>query len=65
MRRANIHTLDNIVMTHGITFATQDGEEDEVWPLVLDDVMLGMLDQAIGRYEQNQSSKSLPQLQAS
>lgn len=52
-------------MTHGITFATQDGEEDEVWPLVLDDVMLGMLDQAIGRYEQNQSSKSLPQLQAS
>lgn len=31
-------------MTHGATFATQDGEDDEVWPLVLDDVMLGMLE---------------------
>jgi hypothetical protein len=43
VRRANIHTLDNIVMTHGATFMTED-EEDDVWPFVLDDVVLGMLE---------------------
>jgi hypothetical protein len=56
VRRANIHTLDNIVMTHGSTFIAGDSEEDDIWPYVLDEVMLGMLEHAIGRLEQNQQS---------
>jgi len=48
VRRANIHTLNNIVMTHGATFMTED-EEDDVWPFVLDEVVLGMLEQSINR----------------
>lgn len=53
VRRANIHTLDNIVMTHGATFMTEE-DEDDVWPFVLDEVVLGMLEQAINRLESNQ-----------
>jgi hypothetical protein len=41
-------------MTHGATFITTE-DEDEVWPFVLEDVLLGMLEQAISRFEQNQS----------
>lgn len=44
-------------MTHGATFkaSVDASDDDEVWPFVLDEVILGMLDQAIGRLEQNQT----------
>ena len=44
-------TLDNIVMTHGPTFMSTEMEEEEIWPFVLDDVVLGMLEQSIQRLE--------------
>jgi hypothetical protein len=31
-------------MTHGSTFMTAEEDEDEVWPFVLQDVVIGMLD---------------------
>ena len=40
-------------MTHGATFMTEE-DEDDVWPFVLDEVVLGMLEQAINRLESNQ-----------
>jgi hypothetical protein len=35
-------------MTHGATFMTEE-EEDDVWPFVLDEVVLAMLEQSINR----------------
>lgn len=43
VRRANIHTLENIVMTHGVTFQSETDEDDGVWSFVFEDVVLGML----------------------
>jgi len=42
VRRANIHTLENIVMTHGGTFSN-DLDDEGVWPFILENVILGML----------------------
>ena len=54
MRRANIHTIDNIIMTHSATFCTvfpeQETEDDAVWPYVLVEVILSLLEQAIAKF---------------
>lgn len=50
VRRANIHTLENIVMTHGATFSNETDEDDGVWPFIFEDVILGMLQQALERF---------------
>ena len=52
VRRANTHTIDNIVMTHAATFSdsTETGE-DTVWPFVLDDVVLGLFEESILKLE--------------
>jgi hypothetical protein len=49
VRRANIHTLENIVMTHGGTFSN-DLDDDGVWPFILENVILGMLSLSIERF---------------
>ena len=42
-------------MTHAATFMLPDAhDEEEIWSYVVDDVLLGMLDQAIYRLELNQ-----------
>ena len=52
MRRANIITLDNIVMTHGATFMLPDAaDEEDIWRYAVEDVLLGMLEQALNRLE--------------
>lgn len=38
-------------MTHGATFIAGDLEEDDIWPYVLDEVIIGMLDYAVNRLE--------------
>jgi len=53
VRRANIHTLENIVMTHGATFSGETDEDDSVWSFVFENVVLGMLQQAITMFSKN------------
>jgi hypothetical protein len=53
VRRANIHTLDNIVMTHGNTFSCDMDDDDGVWPFVFEKVILGMLRQAIDMFSKS------------
>lgn len=62
VRRANTHTIDNIVMTHAATFSdsTADAGEDTVWPFVLDDVVLGLFEESILKLEQNKSQAEQP-----
>jgi hypothetical protein len=38
-------------MTHGSTFITNETEEEEIWPFLLDRVILTMLREAIIRFE--------------
>jgi hypothetical protein len=53
VRRANIHTLENIVMTHGATFQSETDEDDGVWSFVFEDVVLGMLQLSIEMFSKS------------
>jgi hypothetical protein len=53
VRRANIHTLENIVMTHGATFQSETDEDDGVWSFVFEDVVLGMLQHSIEMFSKS------------
>lgn len=46
VRKTTVHTLENIIMTHGA--ALQIGQN--VWPKVLNETVLGMLKNCVERY---------------
>lgn len=48
VRYTNIHTLENIIMTHGASFPTSS--DSSVWSKILLDVILAMLTQAVDKY---------------
>lgn len=47
VRKASVHTLENIIMTHGSSL-----QVSQVWPKVLNDTVLGMLKGCVERYSQ-------------